>query len=511
LRTLGRFDIATFARVRLFVPETAIVLVWLAAVSWRPWVLGFVHDDWLLFSINEPESTSLRDGGRTRPLYLWFHQLASLCLDDSAFGWHAVGALLVLISAFALYRFCEAVITRFAPAPLAARRAAIAGACAWMLLPWGLGYSAWPVMFPGLLSIAAFCQFAAAMVSDRSLAARLPKACIWYALCNLIYEAFWFAFVPIVVLLIALERERRVQTVVVAAAVLGVIQAVFVAWNRVLTYWGGGYGKYLGSEIISGLTTSLREIPSEMAGAMGASTLLLVMTAAMLIVAAAVMTSRVRDHRYIATIGIVVLLGTIVSAGLFAAAGYKVTGQGVFSRTTIALNVWVTLAIATFWYLLLANRLATIVVLSFAVTLAAVLSRGLFEQLLRWHRAWELELTALNRFPIHQLAGVKDPILLLADLPRTPRVVETFEAFWDITAALHHKYPGTRLLLQATVMRKGEWFSRWDGQTLYQAWCRDSETPIWTLPAPQLMVWRDQDRQISTPPGPLTIGCPSKS
>jgi hypothetical protein len=510
LRTLRRFDIATLARARLFVPETAIVLVWLAAVAWRPWVLGFVHDDWLLFSINEPEGAGSRDGGRTRPLYLWFHQLASFFLGDSAFGWHAVGALVVLVSAFALFRFFDAVIARFARSPLAARQAAVAGACAWMLLPWGLGYSAWPVMFPGLLSVAAFCQFAAVMVSDRPLSARLPKACIWFALCNLIYEAFWFAFVPIVVLLIALERERRVQTVVVAAAVLGVIQAVFVAWNRVLTYWGGGYGKYLGSDVIRGLTTSLRELPSEMAGAMGASRLLLVMTAVMLVVAAAVMTARVRDHKYVAAIGIVILLGTIVSAGLFAAAGYKVTGQGVFSRTTIALNVWLTLAIATFFYLLLASRVAAIVVLSFAVTLAAVLSRGLFEQVLRWHRAWELELTALNRFPIHQLAGAKDPILLLAELPRTPRVIETFEAFWDITAALHHKYPGTRPPLSATVMRKGEWISRWDGQTLYQAWCFDPEKPIWILPAPRLMVWRDQDRQLSTPAGPLTIGCPSK-
>jgi hypothetical protein len=379
-----------------------------------------------------------------------------------------------------------------------------------LVFPWGLGYAAWPVMFPATLALIAFCASGVLLLSGAPPGRRVFRACYVYALGCLVYEAFWFAFVPLVVLLLALETDRRWRTAALAAGAFTLVQAVIAAWNRALSFWGGS-GKQLDWNWLNTVAVSLKELPVQLAQALGVRyswmLVLLVLFGVALALLVALSPSRGR------AVGVLLAasLGAFISIVLYGAAGYAIAGTGVFSRSTLALNVWIAVAVGLF-FRLLATMLpqARGVTAALAILLIGGLAFANVRETLRWKEAWDFEQEVLGRIPVQALRATTGKVLLLADLPGPAGRIEGFEAYWDITAAIRLRYPEFASRVEATVARRAEWETSWDGAVLRQYWCHQKSAPLWSRDAPQVMAWTFDQGEAQMLHLPFRSGCDAR-
>ena len=183
-------------------------------------------------------------------------------------------------------------------------------------------------------------------------------------------------------------------------------------------------------------------------------------------------------------------------------------GTGVFSRSTLALNLWIAVATGLSFQLVTTFlRPGRAVPAALAVFLVAGLALASVRETLRWKETWDFEQEVLRRIPVQVLRATTGKILLLADLPTPAGRIEGFEAYWDISAALHLRHPDLAPRVEAAVSRGVEWETSWDGVVLRQSWCRQRSVPLWSLEASQVIEWKFAERESRIIRPPFRSGC----
>lgn len=507
-----------------------VVFVWLAIYSLRPWFLGFYHDDWSILV----ESTNY--GGpfsftrlswfmtsfTSRPLSGFLYYLFTSVLGKSAFAWQTAQALIVLLVALALRglvisltRFLEIKVQWFADVAVSF----------WLVFPWAMGVTAWPTSSAPLFSVL-FFAWGAAQFFDRLDAGKLPGTTTYllFFLSFLTLEAFYGQYLVLIGLALLTRWSRHFpwRLVTLPLAILTVIQVVFVLWNRLSPRFLPGFTKVFYEQWWQLTFSSWRRLPYLLFKSAGEVELPLKLGIGVL--GALFGISLVRTglkkstRKQIAFIfGALFLSGTgvLLAILVYSLAGYGIETIGLFSRTTMSLNVWLLLIIALL--LGLAEKLLpTSFKKAFGLTLFGLflcLGLATVMRMQDWAEGWQLEKQILAQAPMAQISQTDPQAAIIFAGPYVHKGIHIFIATWDISAAMNNTYPQLRFKAAAEKWRGGrlftvqrDWVTSWDGQRLTQGQAPAGEPTLWSLPASQAWLWRYSPYEFTELQAPFVLG-----
>ena len=204
----------------------------------QPFALGFYLDDW-------PECAAVAHAGApfsralleyvylidpSRPGLLPLRFLFSSLFGDRPFLWHS--ALLFANCLVAL--ILVGLIGLLGADKVETKATATWIGLCWLLLPWNSASQFWPTFLPNVIALVAFGLLCALLV--RSWARHRHNAvlaCMIYLWICLSYEAFYFQWVTLALLGLALIRvgRARLRQVVYSTTALIIAQMVAVLWH----------------------------------------------------------------------------------------------------------------------------------------------------------------------------------------------------------------------------------------------------------------------------------------
>jgi hypothetical protein len=491
-------------------PIAIIFAIWIAFISWRPWVLGFYHDDWSLLTVTSAYGHGLLEGVYTRPLNFALGYLGVLLFGENTFTWHAYGVLLVLATTVGIYGACNAITKQIFDGNVA-RKASVIASLGWMLYPWSLGYTAWPVMFPGLVAIALFASALNNVGDFSTSSSKVRWAAFKITIASLIYEAFWFAFIPMTIIFLALNKQYQWQKSRTVFLTLGMPQILLVVWNQMMTYWGVGGGK----QINLGWLEVVMYLPVRLLSSFSGNRFLSICLCVIALYLLWILIKRSRNSRNISLILGACIIGITLSVVLYALAGYAISMTGIFSRSTIVINVWLSIAISIIAGIiisssttLISSRIAALVILIGLFRLGW----GNVHETSRWAASWVDQKQLINRLSQINLDVIQGNSILVMDLPKNRDIVEGFEAYWDTTAALYINFPHLRNAVESgqlwvTISKNNEWITRWDSGKLTQYWCHSPDKPLWEHQAKNAYLFDGRSAAIVKLTSPSILGC----
>ncbi len=217
---------------------------------------------------------------------------------------------------------------------------------------------------------------------------------------------------------------------------------------------------------------------------------------------------------------VVIFLGVVYSILVYAAGGYTIQFSGLGSRTMFGVSFW--LAFLPALILPVGASLGRPIGHLSAVLMLVVIgafSVSLLQNMQPWQRTWAFEQDLLKRFPIDEIMPHLDSnTLILVDAERPEGNIEGLEAFWDISGALHTRFPAMRaihpypmtigppLRAVAAMANFSKFRSAWDGQGLSQSWCAQT-SPVWTIAASTIVIWSYQSGKLEVRSAPFSLGC----
>lgn len=535
-----------------WLPDRADALLlfagWFLVCVPRPFLLGFYHDDWNLLACANTPWLEIFRMGLARPGLVTANLLSSWLLPHQAAVWHGLGALVCLGLLVVVRQACLAVLLCLQgdAGEAMARRLASLVALIWLALPWTLGYTAWPVMFFALPSLLFLCL---SMVALLRLPWRLSTAVLVAALQLagfLFYEAFWGCGGPLLLLFVVGRERALTRRVWLTGASLVLPQLAAVGWNRFANSLGAvsksvnpawletfkhqlsitpqtllaSFGKLESVALFLGLAALVGLLPLGKSRPKAFLPLVLCGLAVFCVVFGH--WSVVRQNEALFCLALLCCLGlafhwreivtfagfaaaAVLSILLLALAGYGVVGEGLWSRTTIALTFWGGLAFGV----AVMRSLRGVRSRGAAMCLWAALW-GLFLtcvvanhlQMRAWATAWEQGRETLARVKALPLA--RDTITLV-DIPSAPPV-EVFSAFWDLGAAV----TGDFLEKTYFASRTGMFSSHWDGKEFFQQSCQPGHARVWSFPAAAVRYIPPQGTEaVFVAPG-FRLDCPAQ-
>jgi hypothetical protein len=509
LATAGSLQVRGASRLTL---PLALSVAWLLLVAWRPYSFGFYHDDWptvvmadrvknLFELFHEP----------SRPLYLFSLYGLRLVLGPSAWAWQAALALLHLLSAWGVARAVHALPGSERETTPSVWPGLLAGV-AWLAFPWSLGYSAWPVMLPPLLGMTA-AIWSLVLVAGNPTRGRLVASGLLLCVGWTVYEATWFFWFPWAFLIILTARDGPMRrSFWLYFGCIAAVQVFVVVANRLLAATTTT-SKHFTGQVVSTLETGQRLLQEELATQLeGVGAPLAVALLALLVLAMNVAVRRRSLSVLLLQCG-ACLAGIAVAVLLYAAAGYAIQWQGLFSRTTMPISFWLAMLIGGFLRVTESSGTVSRWLARSAGGLAcAAFAIALIRESHPWQESWKEQRAVVAAFPAEVLNLANPQTLMLMDLPRGAAPVYGFSAFWDISGALMSRLPRSQTNspvshAYATVIREPELRTTWDGEFVRQAWCTSPNNILWKLPAQRVFVWRYPGNEVVPVAPGFVVGC----
>jgi hypothetical protein len=507
-----------FAALQAFWPSVFLGVLWITLVAWRPAFFGFYHDDWSSVAVPLDRSSdlaSLLAADPSRPLYIIVLYILRWLLSGKVVLWQSLLAFVHFLNAIAIYRLAGYLFS--SAQPERSRVPSVVGAALWLLYPWSLGYSAWAIMLPPDIGMLLAVSGMLMVMRPGLDLKRVYFAILLLVLSWLIYEATWMLWLPFSLVLLMRARKSTGLRPVAWRFFWGSLlaQVVFIILNRVISAQSS-HGKKLSASILALLDTDRylfvnQLLPSLWSYQFIGYSLLLLLACLLL---------NVRRCIALPARGWVLfcmILGLAVSQLLYAAAGYAIEWTGLFSRVTLPVSFWLSLAFASLFSMAWSGA-RPYVKTALVVALAGVavpLSYSLVEQSSFWAKSWEEQQNLLKMLPQNVTSVVGEDRMLVVDAPRGTPPVFTFSAYWDISAALVPYVPAyaneKRPHEFATMLRKDEWRTTWDGEVLTQYWCTSRDIPLWKLDAKHVYLWRYPAQQATALTAPYDSGCGTSS
>lgn len=398
-----------------------ILLTWLILVAWRPFVLGFYHDDWSVI-VSHPSWPEFAQMYAARPIAALTTWLGILAFGAHPFLWQVLLSVLTLGVAYGLRAFVL---------EIANEQASTIAALCWLVLPTTMGSTVWPVAHVHLIATIAFLWSARLIVRGT----RENAAIGLWAISLFTYEAFYFQFIP--VLFLCSKRPSRKLI-----AGLTMVQLAAIAWNR-FTAWSTT-GKHFASNFYLIFIGSFYRLPGEFWKAFG---LVGMAGLGLLLICTAKSGNKIT---------MICVLGMLISIAILAGAGYGLQSAGVFSRTFLVLNVWGCVAAAV---VLQRRQWQTVLILACFTVAMLVQSND-------WAKSWRIQQAILRSAPIEQLKRIPVGATIVLDAPMKAGDVEVFGAPWDISGAMQFTYPNLLREFTVTGQPGSHWHWKWPENTV---------------------------------------------
>lgn len=516
------------SRREILLRVVPIFVVWLVMFGSRPFQLGFCCEDWVIageathhgsaFSYERFRWHLMVDS--SRPVAATVRFLMSSLASDSTFLWHTLAALMSLAVAFSVFAFARALLRLWGGTN---DWGATVAAVIWLCLPWTMGATAFLSLVPMLCST---IFFAASGVATFALWQKQRIGWLWAGVCYLIgslaYENYYGQFLTLLVIGVALgvHRVSNWKVLLTPIAAMLVAQIIAFGFNRIHNL-AVRPTLSVGDDWLYQFARSIVKLPWAMLmGAQGFRILAatLAMVAIVLLSIAVLRQWRSSDTRRQAAraLGIVAALavGTMVNLLLYSLVGYYLTGIGLFSRTMVAMSFLFTIGCAVAFAVVakeaIGLRLITIVVGGlFALTLAT----ATFRRQRDWRQTWQLQQQILATAPVEQMAAAANDAVILYAGPLEHNSVKIFEGWWDLTAAMNHRFPALRIRLADGTEQLREftpldfkWLTTWDGTQLEQEYLTARKRELQTS---EVWVWRAETGRLVRVTPPFRFGRPT--
>lgn len=416
---------------------TVIVLI---CVARQPWSLGFYVDDWPVCAAaaksGPPFSAALLgfvDGlDRTRPGMVPLRFVLSSLFRDHTFLWQA--GLVIANIAMAL------VLMRFIRLLSGSAKAAVWIGLGWVLLPWNAAGAFWPTYLPAVVVLVAFGLLCILVIQgwecEKHRAVWAAAIYLWICLS---YEAFYFQWIAVAMIGLAMARigrARRRDVVLTAAGLLGA--QVCAAIVHVLIKPAPGmerpivanWPRVAAGDLLSILPTMFRSaaqarIPFAIAGVA-----LLAMWA----------WAAFRPDRRILALAGCFLAGAVLSIVAFALGGRGTGATGTGTHTLLIFTFWFVAGagVATAAAVERAPRITAALLIVLGATIAA----GHVMRMKDWAAAWAIEKADLDEAPVAEMEKTAGDATIVFGDPQKVDGAPIFTEVWDLNAAMHWKYPG---------------------------------------------------------------------
>jgi hypothetical protein len=463
------------------------VVAFIVVYSWRPFALGFYSDDWSgLVEMSyhggpfswERLNWLVDYHAYSRALQVLQQWVFTSLFGSSTVAWHLLMAALVAVSYVLFRRFLLALGVKGAVATV--------GATVWLVLPWSLGYTAWPTASTIMLGLICFLASSAAL-----LRLQLWRGIAWFLASVLFYEAFYFQFV-VVLLILLLSRDTRRWALLRAAPLLVAVQVAVAVANRLSAHFQAvGLSKTYDADWPSRMLHWLFRLPGTLSHPLTGPHLFALGVILVSGVFALVCAFLVKDRRR-AGVLVALSVGFFVASAVVAVAGYTPDGLFTPSRVFVGLNVWMVAFLAVAWPTTVSRRAVRWALRTGVVVMLIILTVSVFDRTLTWQGLWRLEQTVIAAVPAEKIAALPYGAgVLVRGMPSVDRIA-AFDSPWGISTAVGNKWPETRTprgARQMTVAFPGNVID-WDGRELTrngQAEIQGDELWIWTYPEQDLV------------------------
>jgi hypothetical protein len=399
----------------------ASLAVWLYFYLPRAWSFGFYNGDW--WDLLVPRTWDYI--GITfwyRPISIPFVYWLPSLVGYRPWVWQSMLAICMLISAYLIYR------------AFARLRALVLGvgegrsyllapdlsAAAFLLFPWTFGWSAWPtILGMGTIGLIFFLASLFWLFAPHPTRHAMWFSVLFYTLATLSYEAFYFAFVPLTLIMAGVCFARRSIPAPYWIPFLGfpTVQLLAIAYGRLFPLLVPGIDlrqlKPINWQLIDELRHHMVMLPGNLLhSAPNAVELLQISQAMALALVAAVMLpllrSRVRRLGLVMLAVIVACLGAVVIAVfVYNIAAYGLIGTGTMSRTTLSVSFWICMLIYVFLFCAEVSRphwLLQPAAVAAVVVLVVGFVPGFNKQHREWQESWENSVRILSRMPVDRIA-----------------------------------------------------------------------------------------------------------
>ncbi|MBT8605266.1 hypothetical protein G6677_02095 [Polynucleobacter paneuropaeus] len=488
-----------------------IGIFWLIFIAWRSFVLGFYYDDWSLLTLPYEYGKPIFVGGIYRPLNVLLNYLALIFFSQNTLFWHIYGVSLVLMCSLAIYWMVFRVNQIIYSSDETARLSALFASLAWMLIPWGLGYSVWPSMFPGLITISLMAGSIVSVTKEEKKFQFL--AAFLFLLAGLTYEAFWFSFISILLIKISTSKEMSWKNQKFTFSIFTTAQLILIAWNRSANSIFNG--QVASKNINYDFFNIVSYVPYRILDYFGFyPSSIYRLYFLFFIILSSLLFAIYRKSRSSLVI-LACILGASLSLVIFSLAGNAVTSEGFQSRTYIAINFWLVFCMGicvAFLFQHVSGWLRSLIVASCFATFL-LMGFYTFKYTELWVESWNFQEQMISKIPfqsVEVLSGNKQGVMLL--LPDRRGKLEGPVAFSDATAIFYLNAPRVRNKIETgdfvvMVSRKNEWLTRWDGNIVSQSWCNSPEQIIGSYQIKSLSAV-DLDAGVLTPlPKGWSYGC----
>ncbi len=427
-----------------------------------------------------------------RPLQIPLMFLLSSLFGKSAVLWHLSLLAVVGVTAWVLRLFLRRLLGSLGAGgePLADFAVAL-----WLAVPWSLGYSAWPVALPNMLSFLLFLLAGIVLLRSRSIRS-VAGASALFGASLLTYEAFYLQFLPLlalVALILSVAPVRAVEApgirsiavlwtapgerrdFVWAGLGLLAVQLGAVGWNRLAAELQPWTAKRFDHQWAQETLQSMSGLPRQLALALPLGRG--VATAAVLVLLALMVAGVLRRPRpdrdtYLRVVAVVLvaLCGLVLGVVVLSAAGYSLAALGRPSRTFISPNFWLLVGVVALFTLVRGGRHRGVQAVA-GVALVVVLSLANINWVREWAEIWQVEREMVAELPAEQLQGADAEALVLV---RNGLMVENARVFpdsWSIGGAVVDGHPALRNgdgTYRRFVPYKAGFHNYWNGNRLTQ-------------------------------------------
>lgn len=491
-------------------------------LAWRPFLIGFYGDDYSITQTDSFVNAFIYDGGgrRERILYALPIAIPRYLFGHEPIGWGIYAVILSGLTAIAVCSYFKAVLSRLDGLENAARPAAILAATLFIFMPWSLTPVLWNtnaslLVMVGLLALAGMVS-----LSSLSLALRTILFTAAFSSASLIYESIWCAWIPLLLIKLALDTpaQRRDTMVMFAASLLA--QAALVA-NYLPSYGLEGRVKLDGDLAIGYkaqlfLENLIIRLPFEVVSSMGViglATIPLVLFVLIQLVKRRKTFTNTKFMCVLAACGAGIVGGVfIISIG-----NYRVAGTTEEGRTMFVLSFWMAFIVAlTAAVLMTKNDRPWTRARTAGLVIVAMIVTGFYLRAGDWVRGYFYQREIIAAAPAEEIARVADG--------ERPLLLVEFDTPLHLFHGMHNNR-GTNFLAEDINRRTGKNFFAFpatgrlhktvlDETHLYQVNCiKTSEivSDYAGIFAPKSMVfWNAKTGEVRKVTSPFSYGCTRK-
>jgi len=457
------------------------VTVWLVLYSWRPFYLGFYHDDWIVFAFHHAQGPNFSE-------YLtWLKNrigfaVSLYCIisiwDGNPFTLHTLFAIGWGVSAVTMFLLVREIITLYGnkntifPAAFAS--------ALWLGMPWSMGYTAF--LACSIISLPCVIGF---MICAWSYLRYTQGRKYWYVVvsgaalvfCFINYEAFYISFAGICAISVWLNWRHGTiswRRELIGSTILFSVQAFFIILAKIMT----PKTLMVNMELCINNLHAPRTIFMNTMKSVLPEKLVLVLLLCLLVLCVASAWKDWKKNRtlwntiFALVLLTIVVISLLISTLPYSLAQYGLVDSGCSSRTTLSFSLWLCLGVGILIAAVCQQQswLETTTKAVFCGFLL-VLVIATVECSRNWINVVAQQNAILTRMPMTEISKTSEKTVFILPTDRFLNKVEVFAAPWDISSAMIVRHPelakSKKWDKESTFTPLYDWHvPRWNGKVL---------------------------------------------